>query len=532
MLATLVKGLFWLGWLLILLAFPVAVVLLYLDLLSSWEELLVVSMIAIGLPFIGVVLIFGFCGVAAILGPDLSACLLDDEREFASTAPDAVVILIHGTFAPDAEWVKKDSKMVQRLRCDLDTFKIAFCRFQWSGNVARWFNNSHLDRYAASQRLSLLLDAIEARFADSHIFLVAHSHGGNVALYAANANPARSSLAGIVTMGTPFIEVAPRKIEDDPLIWLSCEEVATLLWIALLLISWIGSLTLLFAGFYCLTSSGYLMMAVGIVSLLLSFLLGSWYLESDGTETVWDNGRYIETRRRYRIAKWVLQMRTDWSAALLNFVTSFAKQKQEKLIAKLDARAPSRAPMLFQRTRQPDEALRALARWLPAISAFSRFLSSEVTSTAFIVIVSILCLGGAVAAGVWVPISFFRENDFSFIGLVGCLWMGTAVGGLTFAVLTIGSLLGGFVLVPIWMIVRAPMAWPQLLAYGSGDLWAVYFTRTSVAPEPRLKNAQVTVKPYDFDGVAGMKHSAFYDDDGVIKDIAEWMRTKLDGKPN
>ena len=45
-------------------------------------------------------------------------------------------------------------------------------------------------------------------------------------------------------------------------------------------------------------------------------------------------------------------------------------------------------------------------------------------------------------------------------------------------------------------------------------------------------NDRVTVMPYDFDGVAGMKHSAFYNDDEVIEDIVKWMRANLEAQLN
>jgi pimeloyl-ACP methyl ester carboxylesterase len=484
----LIKGLFWLGWSLILLAIPAAIIFCYLGLLPPGESWLVASIIGTGVPFIGVILMFGVSGRPTALGPNLSECLLTNE-EFASEAPDAVVVLIHGTFAPEAEWMQKTSKIVQHLRSGLGRFKIAFCKFQWKGNVAHWLNNSHLDRYVASQRLSLLLDAIEGRFPTSRIFLVAHSHGGNVALYAANAKPARSSLAGIVTMGTPFIQVTARKVEDDLLFSWSCKEAATLAWIGLLVASFLGSLSLFFAGIVCLTSLNYLIKAVGVIAVLLALPLGFWYLESDGIGWVWvpdstSTGGHWQIGQKVKIGDWVEEMRDDWEAALLRFVASLARERQDKLIAELDARVPSTLPVLCL-TTGPDEMLRLLGRGLPIIGALNTLLSSETAWIIFVAVVLLSCCGGALVAGAWVPIMFFRDYSFSFLGLFACLLVGSINTVVAFFVLTTGSILVGVVVLPLWMLIRAPTAWPQLLAYGSANLWAIYFTRTSVAPEPR-----------------------------------------------
>src|SRR5208337_5070958 len=78
----------------------------------------------------------------------------------------------------------------------------------WSGR------NTHRARIAASDDLkSLLKEAFEKR-RQSHHYLIAHSHGGNVALYSLADKSVSEGLTGIITMGTPFICCRDRGVTE------------------------------------------------------------------------------------------------------------------------------------------------------------------------------------------------------------------------------------------------------------------------------------------------------------------------------
>lgn len=68
-------------------------------------------------------------------------------------------------------------------------------RFQWSGR------NTHRARVRAATALA---NRIEQR-SDDNIVIVAHSHGGNVALAATRIARATNRKRGLVTLGTPFL---------------------------------------------------------------------------------------------------------------------------------------------------------------------------------------------------------------------------------------------------------------------------------------------------------------------------------------
>lgn len=92
--------------------------------------------------------------------------------------PHCVVTLVHGTFATDAEWTQPQSALSRHLTKALGC-AVTFPRpFLWSGS------NSHRARLVAGENLAEYLRDSIKQYPDSLHFIVAHSHGGNVALYA------------------------------------------------------------------------------------------------------------------------------------------------------------------------------------------------------------------------------------------------------------------------------------------------------------------------------------------------------------
>jgi hypothetical protein len=94
-------------------------------------------------------------------------------------------------FKPEAEFVRGLQTMTQ---CEVREF----C---WSGA------NSVLARYRAARQLQALIAADPP---DVKSVIIAHSHGGNVALKAAWNLERKASSMHIVTLATPFVRVIPR----------------------------------------------------------------------------------------------------------------------------------------------------------------------------------------------------------------------------------------------------------------------------------------------------------------------------------
>lgn len=119
----------------------------------------------------------------------------------AEPIPRYVITLVHGTFAASASWVKEDSKLCQSIKHALDA-SIRFERFIWSGH------NSHAARLTAGEALGRQLVQHREAYPQSRHFVIAHSHGGMVTLYALKNPNLQNAISGIIFLGTPFIKTS------------------------------------------------------------------------------------------------------------------------------------------------------------------------------------------------------------------------------------------------------------------------------------------------------------------------------------
>src|SRR5215471_8094606 len=117
-----------------------------------------------------------------------------------------VVTLVHGTWATRAAWTRKNSPLCsalrQRLRCE-----VILRRCLWTGN------NTFRARTKGSERLSNCLNRGFNTYPDAFHFVIAHSHGGNIALQAMQDRALHSRIAGLVCLSTPFFVARARTID-------------------------------------------------------------------------------------------------------------------------------------------------------------------------------------------------------------------------------------------------------------------------------------------------------------------------------
>jgi hypothetical protein len=122
-----------------------------------------------------------------------------------------VVFLVHGTWPrglpiirhvlPQSKvWFDQSSKFTSLLRSELSPHTLEFKAFEWSGN------NSILDRAEAAKKLAKKLSD-ELQSEDAFLIIIGHSHGGNVAVKAAESL-GRIDRQLLVTMGTPFLRAS------------------------------------------------------------------------------------------------------------------------------------------------------------------------------------------------------------------------------------------------------------------------------------------------------------------------------------
>ena len=139
---------------------------------------------------------------------------IESGRTADATAPDWIVTFVHGTWArgfvpkpsPPGEpyWYEDGS----RFRRDLDRHlahrsigPVHFDALEWSGS------NSLRARNEAASCLAERLAAQHARYPSARLLVIAHSHGGNVALDVPNRMVVKELPLSVVTLATPFLEV-------------------------------------------------------------------------------------------------------------------------------------------------------------------------------------------------------------------------------------------------------------------------------------------------------------------------------------
>jgi hypothetical protein len=115
------------------------------------------------------------------------------------------ITLVHGTFAKGAPWTNDGSALRQRLVEQIPGH-IEFHRFCWSG----W--PSHLARDQAARRLRANLSEQMGKYPTARHCIIAHSHGGNVACYAARGRAISKHLDCIVALSTPFLVARQRNL--------------------------------------------------------------------------------------------------------------------------------------------------------------------------------------------------------------------------------------------------------------------------------------------------------------------------------
>ncbi len=111
-------------------------------------------------------------------------------------------VIIHGTASRGARWTLPNSKIRRRLERHFDR-RGRTVSFEWSGT------NSNAARLTAGEELARRISELYEEF-HAPIYLVAHSHGGNIALYAMRNPSVEEKVAGVICIGTLFVKCGRR----------------------------------------------------------------------------------------------------------------------------------------------------------------------------------------------------------------------------------------------------------------------------------------------------------------------------------
>jgi pimeloyl-ACP methyl ester carboxylesterase len=131
----------------------------------------------------------------------------DNALEPGAESATRLVTLVHGTWASKTPWVQDGSCFQSWLSSELQGACFPF--FRWSGR------NSHTHRIQAGKELQDHLRRVQKqveRIPDAKHVVIAHSHGGNVVLYALQDDELRRRVDGVVCMATPFYSIRERRL--------------------------------------------------------------------------------------------------------------------------------------------------------------------------------------------------------------------------------------------------------------------------------------------------------------------------------
>ncbi len=121
-----------------------------------------------------------------------------------------VCTLVHGIWARKAPWMQPGSLLRETLRERLPS--VDFKPFDWNGR------NGLLSRVHAAWELQAHLHRLIDEHPTARHFIIAHSHGGNVALSALHDGYILDRVSGMVCLSTPFLSAQPRPHGRDLLL--------------------------------------------------------------------------------------------------------------------------------------------------------------------------------------------------------------------------------------------------------------------------------------------------------------------------
>lgn len=407
------------------------------------------------------------------------------------------ITLVHGTNATDGSWFRENSRFRKQLQMALP-MPIEYHYILWDGH------NSHASRLTAAKRLSDHVAEIKQLGSPTHHYLICHSHGGNIALYAAKDRSFVEALSGLVTLGTPFICCTPNKVVSV----FSKKS---------------SYITTIIAAAFCALMLPVVVLAMMSKPSFLRQVVGEW------DAFVWITPLLFGFT--YLFVKVVLKA-ARWSQGFADYLDS-----AQTTSAKLLTPAPFPGERLMVARVSADEA----GWWLRLISAFgkiphkfNRFLDMLAIATYFPRTgwgLTLATLGFALVD----PINL-REQGWSIQSAGASLIFGALLSiglslaaemvGLTATILTVVAVL---VLPFFSMAVRS-----HRLGFGVEKFLqaAIVDVHTvSIPPTEGPPPSVVNVSSGRFFGLfGGLRHSVFYESPQVVSAIAEWVTKRESGR--
>ncbi len=395
-----------------------------------------------------------------------------------------VVTTVHGTYAKRATWVEPDSKLGQALTQRFGA-SVAVVPFRWDGR------NNPSARAQAKDKLREHLHCMAQKYKLAQHYIIAHSHGGNVAFYALRDKSLRDSIAGVACLATPFLVSRPRELGSK-------------------------SMAVHVAG------------AVGLLLLVVQFL-ARWWLSA--FDPVWLR-ELISFALLFLIMVLVAALMKNWRT----FAGSLHKELQLATLSKerlLIIRAPgdeaSAALLFFQFVSQlsvriyvllyqlHERLLGLLKRWSGyRLRLIAALVGGLVLYVAVIICAIALKMPTGATAAVVILLAWFCMA-VPALTLIG--WIDVAAGPVQF---TISAIL--FAIIIVLSITLLPFGWQVALSNILLDVTA----ETTPPGTWEVTQIEPTHNQVQAGDVQPLQHSVVYDDPHSHALICNWMeRTEM-----
>jgi hypothetical protein len=397
--------------------------------------------------------------------------------------PAHVFTLVHGTFSPNAAWTQPGSKF--RVSLEARYPGCIITAPTWSGT------NTHAERLKASTMVERCLMDQHRQHPHAQHFVIAHSHGGTIALHACENESVRGSVSGVVTLGTPFIHTRRRDLRAPVRLFKEMVKLGRNL-----LMVWLWAITVLIIAFasaiYDVADEinrfpsylGKVLTAVGVIAFVAIVA--------------------VSIRRRLR--KSVLHAEI---AGLLRK----ARAMQRKVYAFM--REPYRSVRdvrILAISVDLDEA-RVLLKFLRSLGGVAHFVHDVISYSIRPAVFVSFALGIAVL--IKRMYQFYAKTpdvlDFLLRSSYGIatfqLWALLWIGGLSVLL---------HVLMIVWPILRL-----HRLGYGEESFWPNWLLDIHVRKSPGFGPKWALLKVRTRVRIG--RHSFFYNDPDVMRAIADWI---------
>lgn len=418
-----------------------------------------------------------------------------------------LIFLVHGTWAGNTPWMQPGSRfrtlVTESLEAD-DAENVEFVNCGWSGD------NTHEARADASERLRALIAEHIAERSDWDAFVVAHSHGGNIALHALlRSRLLREKLSGMVTIATPFLSFDER----PPVIIFGHSTLKAMMRFTLVVTAY--WLILLLAT----TLAHFLTPLVEWQFAIRSFVRSAGH----GACSALGSPQACSDIATLIGATWVFIFGSGWMVGLL--VTSFdtARTLEGDTVAAL--RQEVQAHYFYSQPRADLEDFRILSLSATADQASlalacSRWLHRipQLLAAGFTFLIIAAALAGAVATLIYLDrlqrtTSLSNDEILNFV-----MYIFSIMVALPLAFSTVVAI--GLALSTVYF-----PATPSLgLRTRRGNLiWSVRASRT-LQPAPAYRHRHFGWRELLRGGSSGWPHSRLYSNSIALDAIAEWMR--------